>query len=115
MAAGRGAGRGARPCGGRQTDKPRSAVALYSLRSRTIWKSPAIALTPVIADVLSECCWAFGMLLARMSGSGATCFGLFSSAAAARAAGKVLRDKYQHWWVKAGVLGRDRMEGGFAR
>ncbi len=68
----------------------------------------AIALTPVIADVLSELRGLSGCQLARMSGSGATCFGLFSSATAARAAGKVLSDKYQHWWVKAGVLGRDR-------
>jgi 4-diphosphocytidyl-2-C-methyl-D-erythritol kinase len=69
----------------------------------------AIALTPVIADVLAALRRLSGCQLARMSGSGATCFGLFSSATAARAAGKVLRDKYQHWWVKAGVLGRDRM------
>ncbi len=67
----------------------------------------AIALQPVIADVLSELRRLPGCQLARMSGSGATCFGLFSSATAAHAAGKVLR-KYQHWWVKAGVLGRDR-------
>jgi len=69
----------------------------------------AIALAPVIADVFAALRTLPGCGLARMSGSGATCFGLFSSAAAARAAGKVLRDKYQHWWVKAGVLGRDRM------
>src|SRR5208282_6446128 len=65
----------------------------------------AIALKPVIADVLSELRGLPGCQLARMSGCGAACFGLFSSATAARAAGKVLRDKYQHWWVKAGVLG----------
>jgi len=69
----------------------------------------AIALAPAIADVLAALRALAGCGLARMSGSGATCFGLFSSATAARAAGKVLRDKYQHWWVKAGVLGRDRM------
>lgn len=68
----------------------------------------AIALAPAIADVLAALRASPGCGLARMSGSGATCFGLFASAAAARAADKVLRDKYQHWWVKAGVLGRDR-------
>ena len=68
----------------------------------------AIALMPVIAEVLAALRGLSGCQLARMSGSGATCFGLFSSATAARAAGKVLREKYQHWWVKAGVLGRER-------
>ena len=68
-----------------------------------------LSFAEIIADVLSELRGLPGCQLARMSGSGATCFGLFSSATAARAAGKVLRDKYQHWWVKAGVLGRDRM------
>ena len=71
-------------------------------------EEPAIALKPVIADVLTGLRGLPGCRLARMSGSGATCFGLFSSATVARAAGKVLRDKYQHWWVKAGVLGGDR-------
>jgi 4-diphosphocytidyl-2C-methyl-D-erythritol kinase len=41
-----------------------------------------------------------------MSGSGATCFVLFASTKAARAAAKSLRDKYRHWWVRATMLGR---------
>jgi 4-diphosphocytidyl-2-C-methyl-D-erythritol kinase len=65
----------------------------------------AIALAPVIADVLAALRALPGCLLARMSGSGATCFALFSSAAAARAAAKILSGKYPHWWVKATVLG----------
>jgi 4-diphosphocytidyl-2-C-methyl-D-erythritol kinase len=40
-----------------------------------------------------------------MSGSGATCFALFASAAAAREAAKVLNAHYPHWWVQACVLG----------
>jgi 4-diphosphocytidyl-2-C-methyl-D-erythritol kinase len=66
---------------------------------------PAIAIAPVIGDVLAALRTLNGCRLARMSGSGATCFGLFSSATAARAAAKTLREKYQHWWVKAGALG----------
>jgi 4-diphosphocytidyl-2-C-methyl-D-erythritol kinase len=94
-----------------------AAVAKLTARDRLVHllatqandlEDPAIALTPVIADVLSELRGLPGCQLARMSGSGATCFGLFSSAVAARAAGKVLREKYQHWWVKAVVLGGDR-------
>ena len=60
---------------------------------------PAIALAPVIADVLSALEAAPGCHLARVTGSGATCFGLFDDeASAARAADKVRRDG---WWVQA--------------
>ncbi len=71
-------------------------------------EEPAIALKPVIAEVLAELRRLPGCQLARMSGSGATCFGLFATSAAAREATKVLRDKYQHGWVEAGALGGDR-------
>lgn len=66
----------------------------------------AIALAPVIADVLTALRALPGCRLARMSGSGSTCFGLFSSMAAARAAATMLRGRYPRWWVKASVLGR---------
>ena len=71
-------------------------------------EGPAIALEPVIAEVLSESRKLPGCRLARMSGSGATCFALFSSATAAREAARVLRGKHPHWWVKPGVLSGDR-------
>jgi 4-diphosphocytidyl-2-C-methyl-D-erythritol kinase len=60
---------------------------------------PAIKLAPVIAEVLTQLRALKGCRLARMSGSGATCFGLFSSAVDASAAAKVLTAKYPHWWV----------------
>ncbi|HMK71137.1 MAG TPA: 4-(cytidine 5'-diphospho)-2-C-methyl-D-erythritol kinase, partial [Xanthobacteraceae bacterium] len=56
------------------------------------------------AKVLGELRKLAGCRLARMSGSGATCFALFSSATAAREAAKVLRRKHPHWWVRAGTL-----------
>ncbi len=65
----------------------------------------AIALAPVIAGVLAALRALTGCRLARMSGSGATCFGLFPSAAAARRAAKLLRAKYAEWWIKAVILG----------
>jgi len=46
-----------------------------------------------------------GCRLARMSGSGATCFGLFPTNAAATAAARTLRVGYPQWWVRATVLG----------
>lgn len=42
--------------------------------------------------------------LARMSGSGATCFGLYDSVGAARAAAETLRSSRPDWWVQAGIL-----------
>jgi 4-diphosphocytidyl-2-C-methyl-D-erythritol kinase len=40
-------------------------------------------------------------LLARMSGSGATCFGLFAAPADAAAAAAALARRHPHWWVAA--------------
>lgn len=67
-------------------------------------EAPAIALKPVIAEVLAVLRGLAGCKLARMSGSGATCFGLFAAAAAARDAARMLRAKYPQWWVRAGTL-----------
>ncbi len=68
-------------------------------------EAPAIAIAPVIADVLAALRGCSGCDLARMSGSGATCFGLFGSAADADAAAKILRDKYPKWWAQVCTLG----------
>ena len=47
-----------------------------------------------------------GCRLARMTGSGATCFGLFDGdESAARAAENILTHNPQ-WWVRAGTLNR---------
>jgi len=64
-------------------------------------EAPAIALRPAIADALTALHGFAGCQLARMSGSGATCFGLFSSAADAEVAAKILRAKNPNWWVQA--------------
>jgi 4-diphosphocytidyl-2-C-methyl-D-erythritol kinase len=68
-------------------------------------EGPAIEREPAIADVLAVLGKLPGCRLARMSGSGATCFGLFGSTAAASAAARSLRVGYPGWWVRATVLG----------
>lgn len=68
-------------------------------------EAPAIELAPAIAEVLAVLRKLPGCRLARMSGSGATCFGLFESSAAARTAARTLRVGYPAWWVRATVLG----------
>ena len=64
----------------------------------------AVALAPVIAEVLDALRSLAGCRLARMSGSGATCFGLFESAASAQSAATLLQGKYPKWWVQASAL-----------
>jgi 4-diphosphocytidyl-2-C-methyl-D-erythritol kinase len=66
---------------------------------------PAIALRPLIGAVLSALEAVPGCLLARMSGSGATCFGLFADAVAARQAASDLQQP--GWWCWGGSLRRD--------
>jgi 4-diphosphocytidyl-2-C-methyl-D-erythritol kinase len=68
-------------------------------------EAPAIELEPAIADVLAVLRKLPGCRLARMSGSGPTCFGLFDSSRAASAAARTLRVGYPAWWVRATVLG----------
>ena len=62
---------------------------------------PAVTLCPVIGTVLAALRAAPGRLLARMSGSGATCFGLFADAVAAAAAAEGVRRP--GWWVWGGA------------
>ncbi|MBS0244985.1 MAG: 4-(cytidine 5'-diphospho)-2-C-methyl-D-erythritol kinase [Proteobacteria bacterium] len=58
---------------------------------------PAIACAPVIGEVLAAMRALPGARLSRMSGSGATCFALFSTPAEAEAAARHLADR--NWWV----------------
>jgi 4-diphosphocytidyl-2-C-methyl-D-erythritol kinase len=67
-------------------------------------EAPATRLQPVIGEVLSALSATNGAWLARMSGSGATCFAIFENTAEAqRAAQKIQTDRPQ-WWVHAGLL-----------
>ena len=66
---------------------------------------PAMELAPVIADVLAALRSLPGCGLARMSGSGATCFGLFESHRRAAAGAAKLRAEHASWWVRATMLG----------
>jgi 4-diphosphocytidyl-2-C-methyl-D-erythritol kinase len=68
-------------------------------------EAPAVAVAPVIANVLADLRSLRGCRLARMSGSGATCFGLFATAPAAATAARALRAKHPDWWVRATKLG----------
>lgn len=59
---------------------------------------PAMAIAPAIAEVLAALAQS-GARLWRMSGSGATCFGLYDSKAAAQRAADTLRQAQPKWWI----------------
>jgi 4-diphosphocytidyl-2-C-methyl-D-erythritol kinase len=59
----------------------------------------------VIADVLSTLSALPGARLARMSGSGPTCFALFTSPGEATAAAQRLKSERKDWWVYPTTLG----------
>lgn len=61
-------------------------------------EAPACGLAPVISDVIAAIADQ-GALLSRMSGSGATCFGLFDSASAADKAASAISSAQPGWWV----------------
>jgi 4-diphosphocytidyl-2-C-methyl-D-erythritol kinase len=81
-----------------------SALLAEIARGRNDLEGPAIELEPAIADALAVLRNLPGCRLARMSGSGATCFGLFDSMDAARGAARRLRVGYPAWWVRATAL-----------
>jgi 4-diphosphocytidyl-2-C-methyl-D-erythritol kinase len=83
----------------------RAALLAEITNGRNDLEGPAIELEPAIADVLAVLRKLPGCRLARMSGSGATCFGLFDSTRAASAAARTLRVGYPAWWTRATVLG----------
>lgn len=68
-------------------------------------QAPAIATAPVIAEVLDLLAALPGCRLARMSGSGATCFALFATHAEAEVAQAQLRVRRPDWWSACGPLG----------
>jgi 4-diphosphocytidyl-2-C-methyl-D-erythritol kinase len=82
-----------------------TALLAEIARGRNDLEEPAIELEPAITDALAVLRKLPGCRLARMSGSGATCFGLFDSMDAAREAARRLRVGYPAWWVRATALG----------
>jgi 4-diphosphocytidyl-2-C-methyl-D-erythritol kinase len=83
----------------------RDALLTWLASERNDLESAAIAIAPSIADVLGAIAGLADCRLARMSGSGSACFGLFDSARAAAAAARRLAAARPSWWVRAGLLG----------
>ena len=75
-------------------------LVAWLARQRNDLEAPARAVAPVIGGVLGALRWRSDCLLARMSGSGATCFGLFADEMGARAAADAMRDREPGWWTQ---------------
>ena len=67
-------------------------------------EAPALRIEPVIGDVLGALRSSTGVKLARMSGSGATCFAIYGASAEAHVAAETIRRDHPGWWVHAGTL-----------
>ncbi|RYE59951.1 MAG: 4-(cytidine 5'-diphospho)-2-C-methyl-D-erythritol kinase, partial [Hyphomicrobiales bacterium] len=74
---------------------------LWLSETRNDLEPPAIALLPVIGDLIDRMAAVDGCILARMSGSGGTVFGLFGSSAQAHQAAHELRAHWPTYWVAA--------------
>lgn len=81
-------------------------VAIVQTRGNDL-ATAAIHMAPVIGHVLDALEACDGALMARMSGSGATCFGLFADPAKAAAATFKLAAQHAGWWIKTGSLEGD--------
>jgi 4-diphosphocytidyl-2-C-methyl-D-erythritol kinase len=94
-------------------DRPPPLIALNSIddvvsyaaaRSNDL-EAPAKRLLPVIGDMLEALASCPGALLARLSGSGPTCFALFRREIELEAAALQLSEAHPEWWIKATTLG----------
>lgn len=86
-------------------DLPRLAgvadLAAFLQMMRNDLEPPAMRLAPEIGQTRTALSALPGCLMARMSGSGATCFGLFPDPLTASAAATQLRAQHPGWWVEA--------------
>jgi len=81
-----------------------AALARALVLRRNDLTEAATGLVPEISEILAALALLPGALIARMSGSGATCFALFADRAAAKRAGTELAAEKPRWWCAAGAL-----------
>lgn len=84
--------------------KDAAELAAWVALQRNDLEAPALTMLPQIARVKSALTAQNGCLLSRMSGSGATCFGLFADPLAADAAAAAISAAQPAWWVASGRM-----------
>lgn len=77
------------------------ALIAFIARSRNGLTKAAAEVVPAITDVLRALDAIPGCRVARLSGAGPTCFGLFDDSQAASLAAETIRGAHPYWWVKA--------------
>ena len=82
---------------------PEGTAREIALDGRNDLEAPAISICPVIAEVL-DALRATSPLLARMSGSGATCFALYSDGSDRDRAAEAIAKAHPGWWSMATAL-----------
>ena len=82
----------------------KAAIIEYLRSQRNDLQAPAMRIAPVIGNVLELIGKDKNCRLARMSGSGATCFGLYDSLNIAEHAVQKIHTAHPDWWVVATVL-----------
>jgi 4-diphosphocytidyl-2-C-methyl-D-erythritol kinase len=83
----------------------REALLAWLAGERNDLEPPAIGIAPAIAEVIRALAALPGCRLARMSGSGSACFGLFDTEEAAAAAVPGLAQAHPGWWARASSIG----------
>ena len=86
-------------------DLPTGDWVNWLAETRNDLQSPAIAVAPEIAETIAGLEQSSSCSLARMSGSGATCFGLYGNGDDARQAAQQISRDHPDWWVVATKLG----------
>lgn len=84
---------------------PQGDMLARTLDGRNDLEPSAIAAVPIINDILRELSMQSGAQIARMSGSGASCFSLFERGAQAEVAAANIAKMHPDWWVKATRFG----------
>jgi 4-diphosphocytidyl-2-C-methyl-D-erythritol kinase len=80
------------------------ALIRFLRTTRNDLEAPARTIAPAIRTALDEISRMPGIQIARMTGSGATCFGLFETGLDARMAATALTRSHPDWWIAPTVL-----------
>ena len=86
-------------------DLDAAALIRWLSDQRNDLQPPALTVAPAVSDVLSALSACDGAGLVRMSGSGATVFGLFQHSADAATAAQALSAAHPEWWIAPTILG----------
>ena len=79
-------------------------AAWLGTQTRNDLVPPALAVVPALTQVQDALAAAPGCLLARMSGSGGTHFGLFATVEGATAAARLIGSVHPDWWIAPGRI-----------